>query len=81
MSKLSVVQLSEVQEKKARWPIDRVLENIEDYEEIVVIARKKDGEGYKRYSSALKSTFWWVRAIEALKRELMDESFVVTEDS
>ena len=78
--KLSVVKIEEKKEGDLRWPVERLLSEIEDYDEILIIGRKKSGESYKRYSTAMKSTFWWLGALEALKYELIEESCVVTEE-
>lgn len=77
---LRVVKLEQEKEKNLHYPIDKVLLEIEDFEEIFIVVKKKGGESYKRFSTAIKSTFWWLGAFEAVKSELMGESLVYTEE-
>jgi hypothetical protein len=58
----------------ARWPADRLLGKIEDFDEVLILAKKKGQDSYTRFSSTLKSTFWWIGVLEAMKRNLMEES-------
>ena len=69
---LSVVKIQDKKEEDIRWPVDRLLENINEYEEVFILAKKKDGRGFERHSSSFKDSFWWVGALEALKQELLN---------
>ena len=71
---MKAVNLKEYKQENTRWPIDCILENLDDYEEILIIAKKKGVDGFTRFSSQLKSTFWWVGCMDAVKRILLDES-------
>jgi hypothetical protein len=71
---MKVVSLKEKVLDDVRWPIDCLVEKIGDFDEVLVLAKKKDGDGYTRFSSTLKSTFWWIGVLEAMKRNLMEES-------
>ena len=70
---MKLVSIKEKVNGDTRWPIDCLLKNIDDYDEVFIIAKRKGEEGYTRFSSSLKSTFWWIGAIEAVKRLLMEE--------
>jgi hypothetical protein len=80
---MKVVSLKKKTQKKtldnARWPVDCLLKQIGDFDEVVILARKKGEDSYTRFSSKLTSTFWWVGALEGIKQSLMDESLVLVE--
>ncbi len=71
---MKVVSMGEEKTKKARWPVDCCLERIDEFEEILVLAKVRGEERYVRFSSALQSTFWWIGVLEAMKRNFLDES-------
>ncbi len=72
MSK-NVLSIVERQTENAQWPIDCALKRIEEFDEIFIVAKHKGSDSYSRFSSGLKSIFWWVGALEAMKREVMNE--------
>jgi hypothetical protein len=76
---MKVVPLKEKVQNNAKWPIDSILKRLDDFDEVLVLAKIKGEEGYAGFSSKLKSTFWWVGVMEAMKRNLMDESLELTE--
>lgn len=57
-----------------KWPVDCLMEDIDDYEEIIILAKVKGEERYRRFSTGIKSTFWWLGVFEAMKRNLLEES-------
>ena len=73
------LQLKEKKAKDITWPIDSIMKQIDNFDEILIIGKKKDGEGYTRFSTGLRSTFWWMGCLEALKQLLMSES-LTTDD-
>jgi hypothetical protein len=75
-----VVSLKEKTLDNVRWPVDCFLKQINDYDEVLILAKKKGEDSYTRLSSQLKSTFWWVGVMEAMKRSLMDESLTEKDD-
>lgn len=79
MSK-GVFSLVKKQTNNARWPIDCALERIEEFDEVLILAKRKNKESYIRFSSGFNSTFWWIGLLEAMKQQLMDESLTVSED-
>ena len=58
----------------ARWPVDCVLKRLDEFDEILVLAKRHGEESYIRFSSKLRSTFWWIGVLEAMKRNLIEES-------
>lgn len=76
MTSMKVVSFKE-KVLDTRWPVNCLLEKIDDYDEVLILAKKKGKkkgqEGYTRFSSALKSAFWWIGVLEAMKRNLMEE--------
>lgn len=75
-----VVKLVEKQTENARWPIDCALETIDEYEEILVIGRRKGENSYRKLNSALKDTFWWVGVLERVKLRILEEATIVPVD-
>jgi hypothetical protein len=71
---MKVVSLQEKAQGNTVWPVDCLLKQINDYDEVLILAKKKGQDGYTRFSSSLKSTFWWIGVLEAMKRNLMEES-------
>jgi len=69
-----VVSIVEKQTDNARYSIEQVLKVINNYDEVVVLARKKGENGYTRFHGKLNDTFWWVGVLEGVKRLLLDES-------
>jgi hypothetical protein len=65
--------------ENAQWPIDCVSKRIEEFDEVLVLAKKNGQESYVRFSSNLRSTFWWIGVLEAMKRNLIEES-LTTDD-
>ncbi len=76
---MKVVPLKEKVLDNTMWPVDCLLGKIDDFDEVLILAKKKGEEGYTRFSSPLKSTFWWVGVLEAMKRNLMEESLESTD--
>lgn len=76
---MKVVSLKEKIANDAQWPADCLLERINDFDEVLILAKKKGEDSYVRFSSELKSTFWWIGVLEAMKRMLMDESLTETD--
>jgi hypothetical protein len=66
--------------ENAQWPIDCALERIDGFDEVLVLAKKKGQESYVRFSSSLRSTFWWLGVLEAMKRNLIEESVTHSEE-
>lgn len=66
--------------ENAQWPIDCVSERIDEFDEVLVLAKKKGQEIYVRFSSSLRSTFWWIGVLEAMKRNLMEESLTHSDE-
>ena len=77
---MKVVSLKEKSQKNTIWPIDCLLKQIDDYDEVLILAKKKGQESYTRFSSILRSTFWWIGVLEAMKRNLMEESLEKDDD-
>ena len=77
---LQPVSLVTKRTENAQWPIDCVSEHIEEFDEILVLAKKKGQESYVRFSSSLRSTFWWIGVLEAIKRNLMGESLTNSDE-
>lgn len=75
-----VVELSTREQKDIRWPIDCLLPKLDDYEEILIIAKKKGSEGYTRLSTDLNSTFWWLGCLDAVKRLIQDEGLTIEDE-
>jgi hypothetical protein len=71
---MKVVSLKEKAQDNTTWPVDRLLERIGDFDEVLILAKTKGQDRYTRFSSQLKSTFWWIGVLEAMKRNLMEES-------
>lgn len=76
---MKVVSIKEKTQGNATWPVDCLLKQIDDFDEVLILAKKKGQDSYTRFSSALKSTFWWIGVLEAMKRNLIEES-VTTEE-
>jgi len=77
---MKVVSLKEKSQKNTIWPIDCLLKQIDDYDEVLILAKKTGQESYTRFSSTLRSTFWWIGVLEAMKRNLMEESLEKDDD-
>ena len=77
---LSVVKMERKKESNLRWPVDRLLEELDEYEELVIVARKKDGGSYKMFSTGLRNIFWWLGVLEVLKQDLINESVTVAKE-
>ena len=71
---MKVISLRSRVVDNARWPVDCLLKQIDDYDEVLILAKVAGEERYTRFASGFKSTFWWVGVLEAVKRTLMDES-------
>jgi len=74
-----LVSLVAKRTENAKWPIDCVSKYLDDFDEILVLAKKKGQESYVRFSSTFRSTFWWIGVLEAMKSTLMDESLTLTD--
>ena len=77
---MKVVSLKEKSQENTTWPIDCLLKQIDDYDEVLILAKKTGQESYTRFSSILRSTFWWIGVLEAMKRNLMEESLEKDDD-
>ena len=77
---MKVVSLKEKSQKNTIWPINCLLKQIDDYDEVLILAKKKGQESYTRFSSILRSTFWWIGVLESMKRNLMEESLEKDDD-
>ena len=66
--------------ENAQWPIDCVSKRLDDFDEILVLAKRKGQESYVRFSSNLRSTFWWIGVLEAMKRNLIEESLTTGDE-
>ena len=75
---VKIVSFREKSLDNVKWPIDCLLEKIDDYDEVLILAKKKGEDSYTRFSSRLKSTFWWIGVLEAMKRNLIEESLTHT---
>lgn len=77
---MKVVLLKEKQSGNTQWPVDCCLERISEFDEIMLLAKVKGEERYVRFTSSLKSTFWWVGVLEAMKRNLMEEGLTIVDE-
>ena len=66
--------------ENAQWPIDCVSKRLDEFDEVLVLAKKKGQESYVRFSSSLRSTFWWLGVLEAMKRNLIEESLTHSDE-
>ena len=73
---MKIVTLKEKVLDNAKWPVDCLMEDIGDYEEIIILAKVKGEERYRRFSTGIKSTFWWIGVFEAMKRNLLEDSVI-----
>jgi hypothetical protein len=81
MSKpLKILDLNFERAKKARWPVDRIQERMDEFEEVLILAKVKGEERYIRFSSSYRSTFWWIGVLEAMKYNLLEESVTCQEE-
>ncbi len=62
-----MVSLQIKREEDTRWPIDCILKELDEYSEIVIIAKKKEGNVYTKFHGKLKDTFWWIGVLERVK--------------
>jgi len=76
MPKSKLTLISKRQSLNSRWPVDCVLERIDEFDEILIIGKKKNENGFIRFSSGLKDSFWWVGVLERMKYILMEEGIV-----
>lgn len=72
-----IVSLQSKKVENTQWPLDCCLERINEFDEILLLAKVSGEERYVRFSSALKNTFWWIGALEAMKRNIMEESLTI----
>ena len=79
---IQLINLVTKKTENTQWPIDCVLKRIDEFDEILILAKKKnpEHESYVRFSSGLGSTFWWIGVLEAMKRNLMEESLIQKDD-
>ena len=73
---MNLVNLQDRKENDIRDCIDGLLDTIEEYDEVIILAKKKGTTSYTRFSSTLNCVFWWVGCLEAVKRLLMEETCV-----
>ena len=77
---MKIVKLQDRKNEDVRWPIECILKKIDQYDEVLIIAKKKESEGYTRFSTALQSTFWWLGCLEAVKRLIADEGLTLEDE-
>ena len=75
-----VVQLAKAKEENARWPVDCLLKQIEEYDEVLIIARKKGQNSYTKFHGRLGDTFWWCGVLERVKLLFFEETSFITDD-
>lgn len=68
-----VIELEAKREENLHWPIDNLLARLDDYEEILILAKYKKGKQITRFSTQLKDQLWWVGVLEALKNQLCQD--------
>ena len=66
--------------ENAQWPIDCVSKRLDEFDEVLVLDKKKGQESYVRFSSSLRSTLWWLGVLEAMKRNLIEESLTHSDE-
>jgi hypothetical protein len=77
---LQPVSLVAKQTENAQWPVDCISKRIDEFDEVLILAKKKGQESYVRFSSKLRSTFWWIGALEVIKRNLIEESLINSDE-
>ena len=75
----NILSLVEKQTNNTKYPIDCILERLDEFDEVLILAKCKGKESYVRFSSSFNSTFWWIGLLEAMKQQFMDESLVISE--
>ena len=78
--KTNLIEMSSVITKNARWPIDCILERIDEFDEVLVIAKRKGVSSFTRFSSGLRDTFWWLGVLERVKMIIVNEGITEWED-
>ena len=78
--KTNLIEISDVIIKNARWPVDCILERISEFDEVIVIGKRKGVSSFTRFSSGLKDTFWWIGVLERVKQVIIDEGITNWED-
>ena len=70
---MEIVNFKDRKREDIHSTMEQVFSQIDDYDEIVIIGKKKDRDGYDAFPSDIQSCFWWVGALEAVKRRFMDD--------
>jgi hypothetical protein len=70
---MKIIKLDEKRSDDAKTTLEWALDEVDNYDEIMVIGKRKDNDQYDAFPSNIKSAFWWIGALEAFKRSIMDE--------
>jgi hypothetical protein len=73
MGKPTLCSLTTKLAKDSRWPLDCALARIDEFEEVIVLAKRRGSNGFVRFSSGIRGTFFWIGVLEAMKRILFSE--------
>jgi hypothetical protein len=76
----NLLKLADARAENARWPIDSLLEKIDEYDEVLIIARKKGQNSYTKFHGRLGDTFWWCGVLERVKLLFFEEACIVSDD-
>lgn len=76
----NLVQIAKARVENARWPIDSILEKVDEYDEVLIIARKKGQNSYTKFHGRLSDTFWWAGVLERVKLLFFEEACIVSDD-
>lgn len=80
MDKMKVVKIDKHREEDVRWGIDRASERLDEYEEFVVIGKKKGTNGWTKFHGRLKDPFWWAGVLTSVIRSLLEDGTYTTEE-
>ena len=75
----NILKLAEAQKENAQWPIDCILKDITDFDEVLIIARKKGQNSYVKFHGRLGDTLWWVGVLERVQLSMMLDSTTETD--
>ena len=70
---MKLVKLPDKRGEDVQATMAWALSEIENYDEVIIIGRVKGKDQYDAFPSEITSAFWWVGALEALKRHIMDD--------
>lgn len=68
--------ISNINDRKTdniRWPIDCISKRIDEFDEVLILAKARGENRIVRFQSGFKDSFWWVGALEAFKTLLLSE--------